>query len=113
MQEQVTHIVHDRTNDHQRTIGYRIQDNANNSLKVICAETRCHPNDNFNRRVARGHVNCRLDSYQKGARSPNLRVFEADISMRTPTTASEYRELEQTLLLLSDYRLPRPAALQE
>lgn len=109
--ERSTHIVHDREED--RTLGYRIVENDSDHVAVVCAETRCHPNDNFNKATARAHVNSRLDSYMDGNRSPRLRVFEADVNVSTPQNARDYRELEATLLALSEYRLPTPAALRE
>jgi hypothetical protein len=109
-----THIVHDRRNGHPfRTIGYRVTGHDGRLLNVVAAETRCHPNDNFDREEGRKHVYSRLKSYQAGARSPDLRAFEADIAMDVPTNNREYRELEQTLLELADIRLPLPAALRE
>lgn len=111
--ENQTHIVYDRDEQKQRTLGYRIVEADDKHVTVITAETRCHPNDNFNKEVARGHVNSRLNSYQAGARSPKLRAFDTDIAMAMPTTARDFRELEETLLQLSEYRLPLPAALQE
>lgn len=111
MENNRTHIVHDRIDD--RTVGYRIIDNGDNYVHAVVAETRCHPNDNFNKATARAHVNSRLDSYETGARSPSLRAFDADVSMPRPTNAGEWRELEQTLLELADLRLPTPAALEQ
>lgn len=112
MQDQRTHIIHHRTSEEQRTLGYRIVDASNGAVRVVCAETRCHPNDNFNKRVGRSHVENRLQSYLSGNRSERLRAFEADITIANPTNAKQFRELEQTLLLLADYRLPTPAAIQ-
>ncbi len=111
--ENRTHIVHDRTDTRQRTLGYRIADYDASQITVVCAETRCHPNDNFCKRVARGHVENRLNSYMEGNRSPRLRVFRSDIHMAMPKTARDFRELEDTLLALSEYRLPIPAALKQ
>ena len=112
--ETVTHIIHDRDDRHQRTLGYRIVGVGEpaGTINVICAETRCHPNDSFTKGVARGHVNARLDSYQRGARSNKLRVFETHLARNEPTNAQEYRDLESILLEMADIRLPRPAALR-
>lgn len=106
-----THIIHERTEEVQRTLGYRVVSNDDNTLNVVAAEARCHPNDNFNRKVARSIVETRLDSaLNEGKRH---RVFEASIAnTRQPTSARDWRELEQTLLMLSEYRLPTPAALE-
>lgn len=107
-----THIVYDRTQERQRTLGYRVVDASDSHVGVIAAETRCHPNDRFEKRIARGHVDSRLDSFADGHRSPRLRAFAADVTMTRPTTASEWRELEETLLWLADIRLPTPAAVR-
>jgi len=111
--ETQTHIVHDRSEDRQRTIGYRIVEaDQQPSIRVVCAETRCHPNDNFRKDTARAHVNARLNSYESGARSPKLRAFEAALARSAPTNAEEYRALENELLMLADHHLPIPAALR-
>lgn len=111
MPDNRTHIIHERTEEVRRTLGYRVVSTDNNSVSVIAAEARCHPNDNFNRKVARSIVDTRLDSALKEGK--RHRVFEASIAnTREPTTAREWRELEQTLLMLAEYRLPEPAALQ-
>jgi len=110
MKNQRTHIVHDRVQN--RTLGYRIVDCDASMITIVCAETRCHPNDNFCKSVARNHVEARLNSYLEGNRSPKLRVFKTDISVGIPQTARDFRELEGTLLALSEYRLPTPAALR-
>lgn len=112
MESNQTHIVYDRNGNHQRTIGYRIVPTGTNSVRVICAETRCHPNDNFTKDVARNNVNSRLNSFAAGARSSKLRAFEARLEMAEPRTSSEYRQLEKTLLRLADSYLAIPAALQ-
>lgn len=111
MQDNRTHIIHERTDEVRRTIGYRVVNNEAGTLKVVAAEARCHPNDNFNRKVARSIVDTRLRSAtEEGKRH---RVFEAEFAnTKLPTRASEWRELEQSLLLLSEFRLPSPAALQ-
>ena len=111
MQDNRTHIIHERTAKVRRTLGYRITNAEGGNLKVIAAEARCHPNDNFNRKVARSIVDTRLRSaVEEGKRH---RVFEAEFAnTRVPTKANEWRELEQSLLILSEYRLPSPAALQ-
>ena len=114
MSENRTHIVHDRRNGHPfRTLGYRITGSNRGMVEVVAAETRCHPNDNFDRETGRKHVHSRLEAYQNGGRSSDLRAFEASVSMDVPTNNREYRELEQTLLELSDIRLPTPAALKD
>ena len=111
MEDKRTHIIHERTEQVRRTLGYRVVSTKNNCVSVIVAEARCHPNDNFNRKVARNIVNTRLTSAMEDGH--RYRVFNASIDgIREPKTASEWRELEQTLLMLSEYRLPIPAALQ-
>ncbi len=109
MQDNRTHIIHERTPSARRTIGYRVVSH-DDRLEFIAAEARCHPNDNFNKRVARSIVETRLDSaVNEGKRH---RVFEGQIAnVKQPQTAQEWREVEQTILALSEYRLPEPAAL--
>lgn len=106
-----THIIHERTEEVQRTLGYQVISAEGNNLQVIAAEARCHPNDNFNRKVARSIVETRLES----ARNSNKRhrVFEASFAnMNMPTNSREWRELEMSLLMISEYRLPKPAAIE-
>jgi hypothetical protein len=113
MNDNRTHIVHERRSGHPvRTLGYRIKGSHNGMVEVIAAESRCHPNDNFNRETGRRHVASRLEAFESGARSPDLRAFEANISMDMPSNHREYRELEDTLFHLADIRLPTPAALE-
>ena len=111
MEDNRTHIIHERTDEVRRTLGYRVVSSEGGNLKVLAAEARCHPNDNFNRKVARSIVDTRLRSaLDEGKRH---RVFEAEfVNTKVPTNSTEWRELEQSLILLSDLRLPSPAALQ-
>lgn len=111
MEDNLTHIIHERTAEVRRTLGYRVLSGEGGNLKVLAAEARCHPNDNFNKKVARSIVDTRLRSaVEEGKRH---RVFEAEFAnTKVPTKANEWRELEQSLILLSDLRLPSPAALQ-
>lgn len=101
-----THIIHERTETFQRTIGYRV-DSYDGNLSFIAAEARCHPNDNFNKKVARSIVETRLNSaINDGVLHRTFRGNIANVKM--PTTAQEWREVEKTILLLSEYRLPEP-----
>lgn len=109
MQDTRTHIIHERTPNARRTIGYRVTSHENR-LEFIAAEARCHPNDNFNKRVARSIVETRLKSAVETGKYH--RVFTGQIAnVKMPTTASEWREVEQTILGLAEYRLQPPAAL--
>lgn len=104
-----THIIHERTPYVQRTIGYRVI-GTEGGVNVVAAEARCHPNDLFNKKIARSIVDTRLDSAIEAGKEH--RVFRASVAnINTPTTAREWRELEQTIVALAEFRLPEPAAL--
>lgn len=112
MENNRTHIVHERTNEVQRTFGYRVVEDGS-VLHVTVAEARCHPNDNFSKKAARSIVNTRLNSFEQGVREERTRTFTMDVHMRTPQDSRSWRELEKTISHMSDLRLPSPAALRQ
>lgn len=96
------HVIHDR--DRNRTLGYVLEaDETGRNVHVRVATAACSDKDVFNKKVGIKIVKTRLDSGIKG--SNRNRMFDSTIAMSVPSTASEWRELDQTVVQLADLKL--------
>lgn len=94
------HLMHDRSN--RRSFGYTVEPDGRN-VHIRAAKAECSDRDRFNKKTALIIVRTRLDSGPVG--SNVNKVFESTIAMPEPSTAQEWRELDQTVMQLADLRL--------
>jgi len=111
MENARTHIIHHRSSTEQHTIGYHILSAEDNTLMILAAEARCHPNDNFNKKVARNIVETRLKSANRG--NHHHRTFTMWLEgVSVPTTVDEWRVLENRILDQAAITLQTPASIR-